>query len=87
MIPAISQTVSHAADSGLDLKCELWGTYSVNKKTMQTSIEWIFAGGDDVLGPQTVAKAVYQGRVAAESMHRYMTGDRGQKPADRGFRG
>ena len=81
MISAISQKVSHTVDRGLDLKCELWGTYNVDRKTMQTSIDWIFAGGDDVLGPQTVAKAVYQGRVAAESIHRFC---RGQKPEGRG---
>ncbi len=34
----------------------------------------MFAGGDDVLGPQTVAKAVYQGKAAAESIHRYIQG-------------
>ncbi len=72
MIPAISQTVPHIVDRDLVLQYESWGTYKVDKKTMQTSVEWIFAGGDNVLGPQTVAKAIYQGRVAAESMHRYM---------------
>ncbi len=75
IIPAISQNVDHTADKGLGLKVESWGTYTVNSKTLQTSEEWIFAGGDDVLGPQTVAKAVYQGKVAAESMHRYMEGE------------
>jgi glutamate synthase (NADPH/NADH) small chain len=74
IIPAISQKVDHTADKGLQMKIESWGTYTVDSKTLQTSIEWIFAGGDDVLGPQTVAKAVYQGKVAAESMHRYMQG-------------
>ncbi len=74
IIPAISQKVNHTADKGLQMKIESWGTYRVNPKTLQTSIEWIFAGGDDVLGPQTVAKAIYQGKVAAESMHRYMQG-------------
>jgi len=74
IIPAISQKVNHASDKGTDLQIESWGTYSVNAKTLQTSVDWIFAGGDDVLGPQTVAKAVYQGKVAAESMHRYMEG-------------
>jgi glutamate synthase (NADPH/NADH) small chain len=74
IIPAISQKVNHTADKGLQMKIESWGTYCVNPKTLQTSIEWIFAGGDDVLGPQTVAKAVFQGKVAAESMHRYMQG-------------
>jgi len=74
IIPAISQKVNHDGDKGTDLQLESWGTYSVNSKTLQTSIDWIFAGGDDVLGPQTVAKAVYQGKVAAESMHRFMEG-------------
>jgi glutamate synthase (NADPH/NADH) small chain len=74
VIPAISQKVDHTADQGVELRLESWGTYSVNSKTLQTNVEWIFAGGDDVLGPQTVAKAVYQGKVAAESMHRYMEG-------------
>ena len=75
IIPAISQKVRHNADRGVELASESWGTYRVDAKTLQsTSVEWIFAGGDDVLGPQTVAKAVYQGKVAAESMHRYMQG-------------
>jgi glutamate synthase (NADPH/NADH) small chain len=74
VIPAISQTVQHEADRGTDLTLESWGTYTVNPRTLQTSVPWVFAGGDDVLGPQTAAKAVYQGRVAAESMQRYMEG-------------
>ena len=74
IIPAISQKVQHDADKGTDLKLESWGTYSVNSRTLQTSVPWIFAGGDNVLGPQTAAKAVYQGKVAAESMLRFMEG-------------
>jgi glutamate synthase (NADPH) small chain len=74
VIPAISQTVQHEADKGTDLKLESWGTYTVNPRTLQTSVPWIFAGGDNVLGPQTAAKAVYQGKVAAESMQRFMEG-------------
>jgi glutamate synthase (NADPH) small chain len=41
---------------------------------LQTSVEWVFAGGDNVLGPQTAAKAVYQGKVAAESIERFLNG-------------
>ncbi len=74
IIPAISQKVQHEADKGTDLQLESWGTYTVNSRTLQTSVDWIFAGGDDVLGPQTAAKAVYQGKVAAESMQRFMEG-------------
>ena len=74
IIPAISQRVDHTADRGVDLKQTPWGTYEVDPETLQTSVEWLFAGGDNVLGPQTVAKAVYQGKVAAESMQRFMEG-------------
>ena len=51
-----------------------WNTYEVDPLTLQTTVEWIFAGGDAVLGPQTVAKAVFQGKVAAESISRFIDG-------------
>ncbi|MDH4317215.1 MAG: NAD(P)-dependent oxidoreductase [Desulfobulbaceae bacterium] len=74
IIPAISQNVNHAADKGVEFKLTRWGTYDVDPDTLQTNVEWIFAGGDNVLGPQTAAKAVYQGKVAAESIQRYLEG-------------
>ena len=74
IIPAISQDVDVTAGSGLDLALSRWGTYVVDEVTMQTSEEWIFAAGDAVLGPQTVAKAVYQAKEAAESIIRYLEG-------------
>lgn len=74
IIPAISQDVDVTAGSGVDLALSRWGTYVVDEVTMQTSEEWVFAAGDAVLGPQTVAKAVYQAREAAESIKRYLEG-------------
>jgi len=74
IIAAISQNVGHEADSGMDLELTRWGTYVVDPATLQTSVPWIFSGGDSVLGPQTAAKAVYQGKVAAESIKRYLEG-------------
>jgi len=73
-VAAISQNVDHLADNGHDFELTGWGTYDTDPITLQTSVDWIFAGGDDVLGPQTVAKAVYQGKVAAESISRYING-------------
>ncbi|MCL7486849.1 MAG: NAD(P)-dependent oxidoreductase [Desulfobulbaceae bacterium] len=75
IIPAISQNVEHKADKGMEFKLTSWGTYEVDPDTLQTSVEWIFAGGDNVLGPQTAAKAVYHGKVAAESIQRYLEGE------------
>ncbi len=74
IIPAISQNVDHTADNGLDIDLMSWGTYNTDPQTLQTSLEFMFAAGDNVLGPQTVAKAVYQGKVAAESIERYLNG-------------
>ncbi len=74
IVPAISQNVNHAADKGEEIDLTSWGTYHTDPQTLQTSIDYIFAGGDNVLGPQTAAKAVYQGKVAAESIERYLNG-------------
>lgn len=74
IVPAISQNVDHTVDDGETFKLTSWGTYDTNPLTLQTSVEWVFAGGDDVLGPQTVAKAVYQGKVAAESIQKFLAG-------------
>ncbi|MEK6201301.1 MAG: NAD(P)-dependent oxidoreductase [Desulfobulbaceae bacterium] len=74
IIPAISQNVDHTADQGQEFKLTSWGTYETDPLTLQTSVDWIFAGGDNVLGPQTAAKAVFQGKVAAESIERFLNG-------------
>lgn len=74
IIPAISQDVDLTASEGLKLDLSRWNTLEVDEDTMQTNVPWVFAGGDAVLGPQTAAKAVYQGKVAAESIHRFIQG-------------
>ena len=74
IIPAISQDVDVTAGSGLDLSLSRWGTFEVDELTLQSSVEWVFAAGDAVLGPQTAAKAVYQAHEAAESIRRYLEG-------------
>ncbi len=74
LIPAISQNVDHTADIGVDVDLMSWGTYKTDARTLQTSIPFVFAGGDSVLGPQTVAKAVYLGKVAAESIELFLDG-------------
>ncbi|MCK5227060.1 MAG: NAD(P)-dependent oxidoreductase, partial [Desulfobulbaceae bacterium] len=75
IIPAISQDVLHMDDTETSFDTTRWNTYEVDEVSLQTSVPWIFAGGDAVLGPQTAAKAVYQGKVAAESIRRYLEGE------------
>jgi glutamate synthase (NADPH/NADH) small chain len=55
------------------LKVSKWGTIEVNPKTMQSSVEDIFAGGDIVRGGATVILAMGDGRLAAAGMHKYVS--------------
>jgi len=48
------------------------GTLEADELTLQTSVPWIFAGGDVVLGPASAVQAVAHGHEAAESIKRYL---------------
>jgi NADPH-dependent glutamate synthase beta subunit-like oxidoreductase len=52
------------------------GTLQVNGANMSTSVPGVFAAGDVVHGPGTVARAVGSGRVAAIAIHRYLSAGR-----------
>lgn len=49
-------------------------TISVDKETLQTNVPNVFAGGDVVSGPATVTQAIAHGKIAAESIHKYLRG-------------
>lgn len=49
-----------------------WGLITIDEDTGATTREGVFAGGDDVLGPDLVVTAIAQGRTAAEWMHKYL---------------
>ena len=51
-----------------------WRTLAVDDWTLQTADPKVFAGGDAVLGAQTVIQAVAQGKKAAWSMDAYLRG-------------
>ncbi|MBS0011645.1 MAG: FAD-dependent oxidoreductase, partial [Bacteroidales bacterium] len=55
-----------------ELEVTDWGTIKVDKDTMQSSVEGIFAGGDIVRGGATVILAMGDGRKAAKGMHEYL---------------
>lgn len=57
------------------LKLNKWGYIEVNDK-LQTSIPYIFAGGDIVTGSATVISAMGAGKKAADSIHEYITEQR-----------
>lgn len=74
VIGAIGQsTNTQFLYNDLPVRLNKWGDVEINGKTMQTSADKIFAGGDCVTGPATVIQAVGAGRRAAEAMHSYLS--------------
>lgn len=61
---ADSQNIAITRQGGLD----------VNPVTMQSPIDWVFAGGDGVHGPKSVVEAVASAKTAAESIDRFING-------------
>jgi NADH-quinone oxidoreductase subunit F len=49
--------------------------FTINRLTGQTSVPWIFAGGDAVTGPDTVIGAVAGGERAAVGIDEFLTGE------------
>ncbi len=46
----------------------------VDPVTLQTSLDFVFAGGDAVSGPASAVEAIAAGKRAAESIHRFLRG-------------
>jgi len=55
-----------------DLEVNKWGNIIVDPDTMQTNKKGVFAGGDIVNGGATVILAMGAGRVAAQSINKYL---------------
>ena len=52
-----------------DLKVTRWGTIKIDWRTMMTSLEGVFAGGDIVRGASLVVWGISDGRAAARGIH------------------
>ncbi|MBN1223707.1 MAG: FAD-dependent oxidoreductase [Candidatus Aminicenantes bacterium] len=73
LIPAIGQEPDLAFMEGMSgMRLSRWNTIEIDGETMATNIPGIFAGGDVVTGPGTVIEAMHHGKIAAESIHRYL---------------
>lgn len=55
------------------LKTDKWGQYLIDKETGATSVPGVYAGGDNVTGPDLVVTAMAAGRRAALAMHKYLS--------------
>ena len=74
IIVAIGQTglLDFADKEGIEITKA--GGIKTDITTLQTSIDWVFAGGDVVYGPKSVVDAVASGKKAAENMDRFING-------------
>jgi heterodisulfide reductase subunit A-like polyferredoxin len=73
VIFAIGQMVDELLLGHINVKTD-GGLFQIDPVTGQTSVEGVFAGGDNVTGPATVIEAVAAGKRAAESIERYLKG-------------
>jgi heterodisulfide reductase subunit A len=82
VVTAIGQRVDNEWARETDLSWSRQGTIQAHARTLQTSLEHVFAAGDAVSGPASVAEAVGAGRKAARAMRRFLDGeDPGREPA------
>jgi len=58
-----------------EIEISKWGTIVADEDTMETSKKGVYAAGDIVSGAATVISAMGQGKKAARSIHKYLTGE------------
>ncbi len=74
IIVAIGQSTDLEHITEQDIATTRVGGLAADPITLQTPIEWVFAGGDAFYGPKSVVDAVACGNEAAESIHRFING-------------
>lgn len=75
IIAAIGQTLDpHKLFDGVSPSLKKNNYVEANPVTGQTSVPWLFAGGDLVTGPSSVIEAVAAGEQAAVGMDQFLTG-------------
>ena len=74
VIPAVSQYSDLPFIKKSEIGVTPWGTFIIDNKTMMTTMEGVFAGGDVARGPDTVIQAIADGKQAAVSIDKYLGG-------------
>ncbi len=74
VILAIGQEVDPGGLENI-VKLSDWGTVHADQRTLATSSDGIFAGGDCETGPATVVEAIAAGRRAAVAIDAFVTGE------------
>ncbi len=73
VISAIGQTVDNALAEREGLRVTARGI-AADERTLATNLPGVFAGGDAVLGADLAVRAVAAGRIAAASIHQFLSG-------------
>ncbi|MDD5644382.1 MAG: NADPH-dependent glutamate synthase [bacterium] len=60
----------------LGLEVNKWGNIIAEKGSGKTSIKGVYAGGDIVTGSATVIEAMGAGKIVAEAIHEFLTGEK-----------
>ena len=71
IISAIGQAVDGAC-LGNDALLDRWGNVKADAASTQTSVPWVFSGGDCVTGPDIAIAAIGAGGRAAEAIDEYL---------------
>ena len=83
LIVAIGERPDSDCLASMGLEIDKSGRLRVDAKTLCTNRRGVFAGGDLVTGPNTVADAIAAGKKAAHVIDRYIQGRRLTKPPKR----
>ncbi|HQP35770.1 MAG TPA: NADH-quinone oxidoreductase subunit NuoF [Polyangiaceae bacterium] len=77
VISAIGQSLDAQAIGGSDVTLKRTSSEFVetDPRTGQTSVEWVFAGGDAAAGPSSVTESAAFGERAAAGMDKFLTGE------------
>jgi len=76
VVPAIGQTCDLSfVPKKSKISLGKRNTFEVDPVTFATSVDNIFAGGDNVTGPATAVEAINAGKEAAKSIDRYLRGE------------
>jgi len=74
IIIAIGQSTDAEGLKEQNIALSAPGGLEADPVTLQTPVDWVFAGGDAFYGPKSVVDAVACGKEVAESIHRFVNG-------------
>ena len=75
VIPAVSQYSDLPFIKKTEIGLTPWGSFVIDSDTMMTTMKGVFAGGDVARGPDTVIRAIADGKNAAVSIDKYLGGN------------